>query len=323
MVKMIPAETAKLSLPNVAIRLVSVGESLSQDVLVRYRTESNLVHSGDLASTSLRGTAGSMSPGALISDIPITYNIATQSNAGLNSRMQLISQLSENPDTAVRVSLPARISDGVSEALQASLSCYHQILVCDAIVENGKVQSTQNCTPSPFFCKKTEQASCNSVEGIGVHFRSENALIDAVKSTISLFGEIDSDVNYDVDPQYFNTSNIPNYNAELDALQRINIKAYKKTPIESISIDAVLLFFVFGGFLTAIFGSIAISIMNRSSAFQDRVRKRRLRWDPVQKYTEAKTQLKKSTESSIAADESCSPQINVAFMTLSKSASQQ
>ncbi|KAJ3101083.1 hypothetical protein HDU97_001665 [Phlyctochytrium planicorne] len=163
----------------------------------------------------------------LISDTAMIYEIATLSNAGLSFAPEIVHVDEVCPEEysefgfgdidglaasgrvpkVKREMLPFRLKSCSSSTFYGEMACYHQILVCDSTVENGKVIETSNCLPAPFYCEDMDDYTCMSTQGVGISFRTDTALASAVQGAFKLFGKPNATLKHsDVTERYFNTT---------------------------------------------------------------------------------------------------------------------
>ncbi|KAJ3214153.1 Chitin synthase, class 3 [Dinochytrium kinnereticum] len=147
----------------------------------------------------------------LLSDFKIQYDVVTFSDAGLTDTLPTFPAFDEaTPIAATRAQAPLVIYYGSYSAVQDFMSCYHQILVCDATIENGLVQNTSACVPAPFFCENGPEINCDKAMGIGALFRTDTSLASAVQGTTDRFGEPSASIeDFYIDPDFYASGDEP------------------------------------------------------------------------------------------------------------------
>ncbi|KAJ3099613.1 hypothetical protein HDU97_002920 [Phlyctochytrium planicorne] len=125
-----------------------------------------------------------------ITNLDVHYGINTVSNLGFDGLPVKII----NPDySPVLAASPYIITDsaGWNWTIHSSV-CHHEILLCDALIESGKVIASWNCLPTPIFCDNTDNPwLCDDNMGLGDLWEREDALVHAINSVrANLMGNV-------------------------------------------------------------------------------------------------------------------------------------
>ncbi|KAJ3101084.1 hypothetical protein HDU97_001666 [Phlyctochytrium planicorne] len=165
-----------------------------------------------------------------ISDLGVTYRLQSTTDWGLAADQFYVNEkagynttvdhVAESGDYAsvTRVILPAKLSlvkpnsNNVTSYLRGTLSCYHQIVLCDTTIENGVAIQNENCIPAPFFCNPVNNVNCDLIKGIGLPLRTHTAVAAAILYASQIFGKpIATIKDIHMPDRYYNTTSKNNF----------------------------------------------------------------------------------------------------------------